>query len=110
MKRPFDQQPLAILGSFFNESSIKMENTQIDLITFENGSANTIFDSVVKSRPIKEKGIPMENLVGFCADTCNVMFGRNHSVASLLKTGYPWIMTIKCSYQLIHLCSSYVDC
>ena len=96
---------LAILATVFCEDSFNLENVLIDLITLENGKAITIFQAVVNS--LQEKGIAMENVVGFCVDTCNVMFGKNHSVATLLEKQFPWIMTIKCSCHLIHLCSSY---
>ena len=78
---------------------------QSDLLPLPNGAAATIYESLVNS--LKEKDIPMENVIGFCADSCNVMFGVNHSVAQMLVRDYPWIVAVKCSAHLIHLCSSY---
>ena len=46
-------------------------------------------------------------MVGFCSDTCNVMFGRNHSVSTLLKEEIPDILAVKCSCHSIHLVASY---
>jgi hypothetical protein len=77
----------------------------IDLIPLPNGAAATIYESLIKS--LKDKDIPMRNVIGFCADTCNVMFGVNHSVAQMLVHGYPWIVAVKCSSHLIHLCSDH---
>lgn len=51
----------------------------------------------------------MENIIGFCADTCNVMFGIHHSVAQMLVANYPWIIPIKCSCHMIHLCVSHAS-
>ncbi len=51
----------------------------------------------------------MTNVIDFCADSCNVMFGVNHSVAQMLTRDYPWIVAIKCSSHVIHLCSSYAS-
>jgi hypothetical protein len=77
------------------------------MIPLPNGAAATIYESLIKS--LKDKDIPMRNVIGFCADTCNVMFRVNHSVAQMLVRDYPWIVAIKCSSHLIHLCSSYAS-
>ena len=98
---------LAILGVFFNEQEFRLEIILIDLVPLPNGTANTIYNTLIGN--LKEKGIPMKNIIGFCADTCNVMFGIHHSVAQLLVRDYPWIIAIKCSCHLIHLCSSYAS-
>lgn len=52
------------------------------------------------------KKIPIANLVGFSADTCNVMFGNHNSVFALLKRDFPNIVCIKCSCHMIHLAAS----
>ena len=96
---------LAILGTFFNEQNFHLEIILIDLVPLANRTANTIYNTLIES--LKEKGIPMKNIIGFCADTCNVMFGINHSVAQLLVRDYSWIIAIKCSCHLIHSCCSY---
>ena len=77
----------------------------IDLVTLPDGTATTIYESVIKC--LSDKSIPMEKVIGFSSDTCNVLFGKNHSVAQMLVKDYPWIMAVKCSCHMIHLCSSY---
>jgi hypothetical protein len=96
---------LAVLGTYFDEENFKLDTFLIDLITLPNGTATTIYESVIKC--MNDKFIPMENVIGFSSDTCNVMFGKNHSVAQMLVKDYPWIMAVKCSCHMIHLCSSY---
>ena len=49
----------------------------------------------------------MENIIGYSSDTTNVMFDEQHSVVSLLKQDVPYVLAVKCSCHLIHLCSSY---
>ena len=49
----------------------------------------------------------MNNVIAFCADTCNTMFEIKHSVSQLLVSNYPWILPVKCSCHLIHLCSAH---
>ena len=96
---------LAILGTYFDEVSFKLDTFLIDLVTLPDGTATTIYESIIKC--LSDKSIPMENVIGFSFDTCNVMFGKNHSVAQMLVKDYPWIMAVKCSCHMIHLCSSY---
>lgn len=47
--------------------------------------------------------------VGSSADTCNTMFGRNHSVTSLLKKNFPRLLAVKYSCHSFHLCASYAS-
>lgn len=98
---------LAILGMYFDEESFKLVSCLIDLITLPDGTATTIYESLIKC--LNEKDIPMENVIGYCSDTCNVMFGKHHSVAQMLVENYPWILTVKCTCHMIHLCSSYAS-
>lgn len=49
-------------------------------------------------------GIPLKNMVSFCSDTTNVMFGEDNSVVSKLKNNYPHILCVKCNAHLGHLC------
>ena len=46
------------------------------------------------------------SVVSFGSDTCNVMFGANHSVSTLLKEKIPNILNVKCSCHSIHLVAS----
>ena len=64
---------LAILGVYFNEETFKLEIIVIDLVPLTDGAATTIYNAVIDS--LSERGVPMKNVIGFCADTCNVMFG-----------------------------------
>ena len=78
---------LAILGTYFDEVSFKLDTFLIDLVTLPDGTATTIYESVIKC--LSDKKIPMENVIGFSSYTCNVMFGKNHSVAQMLVKGLP---------------------
>ena len=59
----------------------------------DDGKAETIYQAILKC--FNDKNIPMINIIGFCADTCNVMFGRYHSVSQLLVKNHPWIIPVK---------------
>lgn len=50
----------------------------------------------------------ISRVVGFSADTCNaIMFGKKHSVSTLLKEVMPNVLTVPCSSHSAHLCASY---
>lgn len=70
----------------------------------ESGSAVELHKCLIKV--INNKDIPLSNLAGFSAETCNVMFGEHNSVYSLLKKDLPQIVCVKCSCHSIHLASS----
>ncbi|XP_028416846.1 uncharacterized protein LOC114541055 [Dendronephthya gigantea] len=95
---------LAILVTYFNPDTFQMENDLIDIVQLEDGKADTIYQAIL--RCFNDKDIPMTNIIGFCADTCNVMFGKYHSVSQLLVKNHPWIIPVKCSCHMIHLCAS----
>ncbi|KAJ8041329.1 hypothetical protein HOLleu_12119 [Holothuria leucospilota] len=101
------QSQMAVLATYFDEINFRMSLIFVDLISMPDGKADTIYNTVLQC--FKDKNIPMKNIIGFCADTCNVMFGAHHSVAQLLVKNHPWIITIKCSCHLIHLCASHAS-
>ena len=57
----------------------------------------------------EELGIDTRMLFGYCADTCNSMFGANHSVSTLLREKVPQILNVKCTCHMSHLCSHYAS-
>ena len=52
-------------------------------------------------------GISLNNIIGFAADTTNVMFGEHNSVASRLKEKIPDIFLTRCICHSAHLCASH---
>lgn len=57
-------------------------------------------------KALEEASIDPKQMVGFCADTCNVMFGRNKSVSTIFKKTLTDLVAVKCSCHSIHLSSS----
>ena len=58
-----------------------MDCCLLKIVQLDDGKAYTIYKTILEC--FEQKGIPMENIIGFCADTCNVMFGTHHSVAQM---------------------------
>ena len=46
-------------------------------------------------------------MIGFAADTTNVMLGAHQSVAALLQQKIPDLFVMKCVCHSAHLCASY---
>lgn len=63
--------------------------------------AETLANIVVTS--FEDAGILLENIMSFCADTCNVMMGSRHSVSVILKTKIPELLIEKCNWHIGHL-------
>lgn len=51
-----------------------------------------------------EKGIPWQNVIGFCSDNCSAMKGRKNSVLSRVIEAQPHVFDIGCIYHLANLC------
>ena len=92
---------LAICVIFCSED-LKLE---VDLVACEDESAKGIYETVKLS--LQSLEVPMTNLIGFCADTTNMMMGNTNSVSSMFKRDFPWIVIVKCTCHLSHLCASY---
>ena len=83
----------------------EISTTLLELTKYEDGTAERLVKSLLELFRVDE--IDLERLIGFCSDTCSVMFGINKSVSTILKKEIPQIMSIKCSCHSIHLCTSY---
>ena len=70
-----------------------------ELIEATGGSAEQLFQAI--SRVFEKDSISFDMLIGFAADTTNVMFGKNNSVVSRLKQRVPD------SCHSVHLCASH---
>lgn len=80
-------------------------NTEvIDLARCQDATADGL--TSVLFQTLKDANINPSNMVGFCGDTCNAMFGEHNSVAQKLRLQIPGILTVKCACHSVHLCSS----
>ncbi|KZS21847.1 Uncharacterized protein APZ42_011175 [Daphnia magna] len=77
----------------------------LDLIEVESATADGLSTSVLKL--LERENIPLERVIGFSADTCSTMFGRHHSVSTLLTSALPNLLTVKCSCHSMNLSTSY---
>ena len=87
------------------DDDLKPVNRFLDIVEATDTGAQGLYQSMKIA--LQEKSIPLSNIIGFSSDTCNVMFGQNLGVATLLKKDMPHVATIKCSCHMIHLCASH---
>lgn len=89
---------------FFDTETSQVKAMFFDMYEMKSGTADDLYNSMINS--IVSKNIPLDNLIGFSSDTCNVMVGKYNSVFSHLKENHPSIVCIKCTCHSIHLAAS----
>ena len=68
--RTVDKQ-LAIIVVFFSEKDLKLHVEVLDMVKCSDGSAEGLTNRI--KQVIEKNSIPWQNIVGFCADTTNVI-------------------------------------
>lgn len=53
-----------------------------------------------------DNNIPVDNLVGFAADSASNIMGTHNSLVSRLRDVTPGVLVIKCVCHSVHLCAS----
>lgn len=99
------EKQLALCVVYFDYEKLEVVTSFFDMVVVEKSDAESLYAAIKKC--FEDKNIPLKNIVGFASDTCNVMFGEKHSVASRMKAEFPHISFIKCSCHMIHLCMSH---
>ena len=90
---------------YFNYNKFETITSFFDAVEVTQCDAKSLY-SAIKSG-FKSGSMPMSNIIGFSSDTCNVMFGERLSVMSLMKDEYNYIVFVKCSCHMMHLCVSH---
>ena len=67
----------------YDGESMNTDCPLYDLLEIAHGDAESLFQALVGL--FERDGISLNNIIGFAADTTNVMFGEHNSVASRLK-------------------------
>ncbi|CAG5054157.1 unnamed protein product [Parnassius apollo] len=101
------KKQLAIIITFFNSLTKKVEYRFFDLIDMIDGTAKGILQTIKGS--FSKHEVPLDHVFGLTSDTTNVMMGKHNSVQALLKTEIPHLVVIECSCHLIHLATSYAS-
>ena len=96
---------LAVVIRQFDKENMKVRCSLYDLVELPHGTAEILFNTLMDM--FEKDDIPLSNIIGFAADTTNVMFGGNNSVVSRLKDKIPSIFVLRCICHSAHLCASH---
>nr|CAH0103573.1 unnamed protein product [Daphnia galeata] len=95
---------LAVMVQYWDPAESEMIVDVLDFVKCTDATADGLSKAVIER--LDSLGI-RSRFVGFCADTCNVMFGKNHSVSTCLSEEFPSIVVVKCS---CHSCNLVANC
>ncbi|KZS16462.1 Cc8L18.2-like protein [Daphnia magna] len=95
---------LAVMVQYWDPAESKMMVDVLDYVKCTDATADVLSQAVIER--LNSLGI-RSRFVGFCADTCNVMFGKNHSVSTSLSEEFPFIVVVKCSCHSCNLVANY---
>ena len=96
---------LALVTRQYNKQSRTVTCMLYELVELVEGNAEAIFQAICNV--LAKDGIPLLNIIGFAADTTNVMFGQHNSVVSRFKENIPNIFILHCICHSAHLCALY---
>ena len=96
---------LAVCTMHYDEDKNDVATSFFDIVNVKKCDAESLYDALKKS--FIDKNIPLDNIIGYSSDTCNVMFGEHKSVTSLMKVDLPHVVFVRCSCHSIHLCVSH---
>ena len=99
------EKQLAICVSYFDFEKCEVMYSFYDMVSVDKCDAQSLYDAIRHSFQVRK--IPLDNIIGFSSDTCNVMFGEHQSVTSLMKADLPHIVFVRCNCHMIHLCVSH---
>ncbi|KAB0790621.1 hypothetical protein PPYR_14935 [Photinus pyralis] len=109
------QKTACIVVRYYDQGCSRIRSSFWELIQLFGDSADqgTVDTSVTGERlynvivnSFEKHNIPLSNVVGFASDGCNVMMGKNNSVASRFIDNFPGIVIVKCICHSAHLCDS----
>ena len=82
----------------------KLHSKMIKLKRVKDASAEGLNNALLTQ--LDKADIPRQQMVGFSADTCFVMFGNHNSVTTKLIEEIPHLLTVKCACHKSHLVTS----
>lgn len=99
------EKQLAICVVYFDQDTFEVVTAFLDMVIVQKCDAETLYSAIKQC--FQEKNIPLENIIGYSSDTCNVMFGEKQSVVALMKAVSSYHI---CEMQLSHDPSLYLTC
>ncbi|CAG9790618.1 unnamed protein product [Diatraea saccharalis] len=85
---------LAIGIKYFSETECTVKTKFLDLVDLSGETADHLFNAL--SSKLSELGLDIKDVLGFAADTTNVMFGQHSGIFAKIKEVNPKCFFIKC--------------
>lgn len=102
---------ICIVVRFFDTRVQKISSSFLELVPIFDADAESslqnaehLFEKIINI--FKSNDVPLENIIGFGSDGCNLMMGQHNSVSSRFKEICPNIIISKCICHSLHLCAS----
>jgi hypothetical protein len=86
---------MAIVIKLFDEKALRVDTRLLNLVPVQGETAADLFE--LMKTDLAKHDVQITQLVGFAADTTNVIFGENNSIASRIKEENPNCLAIKCA-------------
>ena len=96
---------LAIVTRHYDKQSLTVQSHLYDLLDVPQADAEKLYQTLVNT--IQTDNISLKKVIGFAADTCNVMFGEHNSVVSRLKDKLSNIFVVRYICHGAHFCASH---
>lgn len=96
---------LAVAIKFHSKKNNSATTRFLDSVDLKSESAQDLFDAL--NSVLEKQGLLMKNMIGFAADTTNVMFGINGGVVAKIKEVNPYCVFIKCVCHSVALAVSH---
>jgi hypothetical protein len=96
---------LTLVIEYYSDQRFNVETKLLSLVETASGTAEGLFDAITNE--FENCKVDFHKLIGFSADTTNVMFGENNSVASHIQAVNPNCVTVKCVCHSSALAVSY---
>lgn len=95
---------LCICVKYFDTTENRILTDFLSILKVERTTAIDLHKNIVEY--LQRIGIPLRNMIAISTDGASNLYGRNHSVYTLLKRDIPNLQLMRCTCHLLHLCSS----
>lgn len=97
---------LAIVVRILDQEDFIVRDQFACLTEISDASAQSVYDAILNF--FQKNSVPYKNnLIGYASDGANTMFGKHHSVKTLLEKDVEDLFVLKCVCHSLALCASY---
>lgn len=102
--RYYDKDCKKMIACLWQLETLHDKKTSEGASSSRGCTAEALYTTIIET--FTQRGVPLDNIIGFASDGCNVMMGTHNSVASRLRAELPGIQIFKCICHSMHLCAN----